>query len=192
MIRIAAGEALDFGQDDLRMEGWAVESRVYAEDPFRNFMPSTGRLVTYREPRSRDFDEGVSVRVDTGVAEGSEISMHYDPMIAKLVTHAADRNTAVAAMQQALDRYLDPRHQAQHSLPGLGHGGGALSGRASHHQFHRRNLSRRLRRPRLAGPSLREAHGYCRRLYTIAWQSATVSELPRRTTATTAFPAIGW
>jgi propionyl-CoA carboxylase alpha chain len=105
MIRIAAGEALDFAQQDLRMDGWAIESRIYAEDPFRNFMPSTGRLVSYREPKASELGDGVTVRVDSGVVEGSEISMHYDPMIAKLVTHAADRAGAVAAMQQALDRF---------------------------------------------------------------------------------------
>ncbi len=104
MIRIAAGEPLDFGQSDVQMNGWAVETRVYAEDPLRDFLPSIGRLVRYREPQPPE-DEALTVRVDTGVEEGSEISMFYDPMIAKLVTHGPDRAGAIAAMQAALDAY---------------------------------------------------------------------------------------
>ncbi|GAB4369503.1 MAG: acetyl/propionyl/methylcrotonyl-CoA carboxylase subunit alpha [Kiloniellaceae bacterium] len=104
MIRIAAGEKLSFGQDDVRLNGWAVETRVYAEDPLRDFMPSIGRLVRYRTPGNPD-DEAVTVRIDSGVEEGSEISMFYDPMIAKLVTHAPDRTRAIDAMQAALDAY---------------------------------------------------------------------------------------
>ena len=104
MIRIAAGEPLGFGQADVQMNGWAVETRVYAEDPLRDFLPSIGRLVRYREPQAPE-DEALTVRVDTGVEEGSEISMFYDPMIAKLVTHGPDRASAIAAMQAALDAY---------------------------------------------------------------------------------------
>ncbi|HIP79061.1 MAG TPA: acetyl/propionyl/methylcrotonyl-CoA carboxylase subunit alpha [Kiloniellaceae bacterium] len=104
MIRIAAGEPLGFGQADVQMDGWAVETRVYAEDPLRDFLPSIGRLVRYREPQPPE-DEALTVRVDTGVEEGSEISMFYDPMIAKLVTHGPDRASAIAAMQAALDAY---------------------------------------------------------------------------------------
>jgi len=104
MIRVAAGEKLNFGQDDVKLNGWAVETRVYAEDPLRDFMPSIGRLVHYREPASPE-DAAVTVRVDSGVEEGSEISMFYDPMIAKLVTHAPKRSQAIAAMQAALDAY---------------------------------------------------------------------------------------
>ncbi|WP_299397217.1 biotin/lipoyl-containing protein, partial [Pelagibius sp.] len=104
MIRIAAGEPLDFGQSDVQMNGWAVETRVYAEDPLRDFLPSIGRLVRYREPPAPE-DEALTVRVDTGVEEGSEISMFYDPMIAKLVTHGPDRDSAIDAMQSALDAY---------------------------------------------------------------------------------------
>jgi len=99
MIRVAAGEKLPISQDDVKMEGWAIESRVYAEDPFRNFLPSIGRLSRYRAPT------GEGVRVDTGVYEGGEISMHYDPMIAKLITYGADRDLAIKAMRQALDGY---------------------------------------------------------------------------------------
>ena len=85
MIRVAAGEKLPLVQDDVTLTGWAMESRVYAEDPFRNFMPSTGRLVRYAEP------QGEGVRVDSGVYEGGEVSMFYDPMIAKLITYGDDR-----------------------------------------------------------------------------------------------------
>jgi propionyl-CoA carboxylase alpha chain len=100
MIRVAAGEKLSIGQDDVRLEGWAIESRIYAEDPYRNFMPSTGRLVRCRPPA-----EGERVRVDTGVIEGSEITLFYDPMIAKLITYGRDRGEAIAAMRTALDAY---------------------------------------------------------------------------------------
>ncbi|MES9870144.1 MAG: acetyl/propionyl/methylcrotonyl-CoA carboxylase subunit alpha [Sedimenticola sp.] len=100
MIKVAAGEKLPLGQDDVQLNGWAIESRVYAEDPFRNFLPSIGRLVNYRPPEESD-----SVRVDTGVYEGGEVSMFYDPMIAKLVTYGADRDEAIARMQVALDEY---------------------------------------------------------------------------------------
>jgi propionyl-CoA carboxylase alpha chain len=93
MIRVAAGEKLSFGQDDVRLEGWAVEARIYAEDPFRNFMPSTGRLVRYRPPA-----ETADVRVDTGVYEGGEISMFYDPMVAKLIAGGRTREEAIAGM----------------------------------------------------------------------------------------------
>jgi len=101
MIRVAAGEKLPISQADVPIKGWAIESRVYAEDPTRNFLPSTGRLVYYRPPG----DDG-QVRVDTGVYEGGEVSMFYDPMIAKLITHGADRDEAIARMRSALDRFL--------------------------------------------------------------------------------------
>ncbi len=100
MIRIAAGEELTLKQKDVKLNGWAVETRVYAEDPFRNFMPSIGRLSRYIAPEETD-----NVRVDTGIEEGSEVSMYYDPMIAKLITWGEDRNTALAHMGDALDAY---------------------------------------------------------------------------------------
>ena len=100
MIRIAAGEPLGFGQDDVTLEGWAMESRVYAENPLRGFLPSTGRLVRYMPPAA-----GADVRVDTGVHEGGEISMFYDPMIAKLVTRGDTRDDAIRRMRDALDAY---------------------------------------------------------------------------------------
>jgi propionyl-CoA carboxylase alpha chain len=100
MIRIADGEKLTIQQKDVKLNGWAIETRVYAEDPFRNFMPSIGRLVRYMAPEEND-----NVRVDTGIEEGSEVSMYYDPMIAKLVTYGADRNEALSHMGEALDAY---------------------------------------------------------------------------------------
>ena len=100
MIRVAAGEKLPFQQKDVKLDGWAVEARLYAEDPFRNFLPSTGRLVKYREP-----EPGPDVRVDTGVYEGGEISMFYDPMIAKLCTYGKTRIDAIERMRRALDEF---------------------------------------------------------------------------------------
>ena len=100
MIRVAAGEPLPLRQDEVRLNGWAMEARVYAEDPFRNFLPSIGRLIEYQPPQESD-----SVRVDTGVYEGGEVSMYYDPMIAKLITYGTDREQAVELMQGALDEY---------------------------------------------------------------------------------------
>ncbi|MBS0233106.1 MAG: acetyl/propionyl/methylcrotonyl-CoA carboxylase subunit alpha [Proteobacteria bacterium] len=114
MIRVAAGEKLPFKQSDIKLNGWAVESRVYAEDPFRNFLPSIGRLIKYRPPAEGTKD-GVTVRNDTGVFEGGEISMYYDPMIAKLVTHAPSRLEAIDAQSTALDAfYIDG---IQHNVP---------------------------------------------------------------------------
>jgi propionyl-CoA carboxylase alpha chain len=101
MIRVADGEPLPVAQKDIGIEGWAIESRVYAEDPFRNFLPSTGRLVYYRPP-----EEDEHVRVDTGVYEGGEVSMYYDPMVAKLITYGDTREEARAQMRAALDRFI--------------------------------------------------------------------------------------
>ncbi|HZL31337.1 MAG TPA: acetyl/propionyl/methylcrotonyl-CoA carboxylase subunit alpha [Pseudolabrys sp.] len=105
MIRSAAGEKLSIKQSDVKLDGWAVESRVYAEDPYRNFLPSTGRLTRYRPPAER-VTGGVTVRNDTGVYEGGEISLFYDPMIAKLVTHAPTRAEAISAQGAALDAFV--------------------------------------------------------------------------------------
>ena len=101
MIRVADGDKLPITQADVGIDGWAIECRVYAEDPFRNFLPSIGRLVFYRPPGDDDH-----VRVDTGVFEGGEVSMYYDPMVAKLITHGANREEAIAHMRLALDRFL--------------------------------------------------------------------------------------
>ncbi|WP_300785403.1 acetyl/propionyl/methylcrotonyl-CoA carboxylase subunit alpha [Enhydrobacter sp.] len=100
MIRVAAGEKLPLQQKDVKLDGWAMEARLYAEDPFRNFLPSTGRLVKYREP-----EPGADVRVDTGVYEGGEISMFYDPMIAKLCSYGRTRDQAIERMRRALDEF---------------------------------------------------------------------------------------
>jgi propionyl-CoA carboxylase alpha subunit len=138
MIRVAAGEKLKFSQDDIGIDGWSVETRVYAEDPYRHFLPSTGRLIRYwppkeinarhsresgnpaasatsekkkRDPRLREGDgkgsnDEVRVRVDDGVADGGEVSMFYDPMIAKLITWAPTREAAIDAQVDALDQFV--------------------------------------------------------------------------------------
>ena len=104
MIRVANGEALSITQEDVKINGWAMESRLYAEDPYRGFLPSIGRLTRYRPPaESRSATS--AVRNDTGVYEGGEISMFYDPMIAKLCTWAPDRPAAIAQMRNALDAF---------------------------------------------------------------------------------------
>ncbi|WP_027998403.1 acetyl-CoA carboxylase biotin carboxylase subunit [Sinorhizobium arboris] len=112
MIRAAAGEKLAFAQKDVKLDGWAIESRLYAEDPYRNFLPSIGRLTRYRPPEEGAQADGTVIRNDTGVFEGGEISMYYDPMIAKLCTWGPDRPTAVRAMADALDAF---------EVEGIGH-----------------------------------------------------------------------
>ncbi|MFK4499845.1 propionyl-CoA carboxylase alpha chain [Bradyrhizobium japonicum] len=116
MLRVAAGEKLAITQKDVTLTGWAVESRLYAEDPFRNFLPSIGRLVKYRPPAEASQD-GITVRNDTGVQEGGEISIHYDPMIAKLVTHAPSRAAAIEAQATALDSFYV--EGIRHNIPFL-------------------------------------------------------------------------
>jgi propionyl-CoA carboxylase alpha chain len=106
MLRVAAGEKLPLAQEDVNLNGWAIESRLYAEDPYRNFLPSTGRLTKYSPPRElQSPPHSFSLRNDTGVYEGGEISTFYDPMIAKLCTWAPTRPAAVEAMQMALDQF---------------------------------------------------------------------------------------
>ena len=112
MIRVAAGEKLAFGQNDVKLNGWAIESRLYAEDPYRNFLPSIGRLTRYRPPAEGALADGTIVRNDTGVYEGGEISMYYDPMVAKLCTWAPTRLDAIDAMADALDDF---------EVEGIGH-----------------------------------------------------------------------
>lgn len=112
MIRVAANEKLRFTQHDVRLDGWAIESRLYAEDPYRNFLPSIGRLTRYRPPIEGRREDGVIVRNETGVFEGGEISMYYDPMIAKLCAWAPVRILAIEAMSQALDEF---------EVEGIGH-----------------------------------------------------------------------
>ena len=127
MIRVAAGEPLPFTQDDVTLNGWAMESRVYAEDPYRGFLPSIGRLVRYSPPET---DE--NVRVDDGVAEGGEVSMFYDPMIAKLITYGEDRITAIDRMVEALGRF---------EIAGLGHNIDFLSALMQHERFRSGNIT---------------------------------------------------
>jgi propionyl-CoA carboxylase alpha chain len=121
MLRVAAGEKLPFTQADIQLNGWAMETRVYAEDPYRNFLPSIGRLVRYRQP-----EEKPGVRVDTGVVEGSEISMFYDPMIAKLITYGKTRLDAADLQIKALDDYY---------IRGISHNRDFLSALMQHPRF---------------------------------------------------------
>lgn len=126
MIRVAAGEKLRFTQDDVKLNGWAIESRLYAEDPYRNFLPSIGRLTRYRPPVEGKRDDGTVVRNDTGVFEGGEISMYYDPMIAKLCSWAPDRASAIEVMGRALDDF---------EVEGIGHNLPFLSAVMDHPRF---------------------------------------------------------
>jgi len=128
MIRVAAGEVLPIAQQDIQPRGWAVECRIYAEDPVRDFLPSTGRLSTYRPPD----EETDRIRVDTGVSEGDEISMFYDPMIAKLVSCGKNRAQAIHTMQEALDEYV---------IRGLSHNINFLATLVAHEKFGRGDIS---------------------------------------------------
>ncbi len=134
MIRVAAGEKLAFTQDDIKIDGWAIENRVYAEDPYRGFLPSTGRLVRYQPPVDGWQDDGEAngrrgidgVRVDDGVYEGGEVSMFYDPMIAKLITWGKTRDEAADKQIEALDRF---------EIEGLGHNIDFVSAIMQHPRF---------------------------------------------------------
>jgi propionyl-CoA carboxylase alpha chain len=161
MIRVAAGEKLAFTQDDVKLDGWAVETRVYAEDPYRSFLPSTGRLVRYWPPkttvrpepveglslssggkkkispstssgRTDVGDTSVRVRVDDGVFEGGEVSMFYDPMIAKLITWGPDRLSAIDAQVAALDAF---------QIDGIGNNVDFLSALMQHERFRSGNIT---------------------------------------------------
>jgi len=125
MIRVANGEPLSIRQSDVRLTGWAMESRLYAEDPYRGFLPSIGRLSRYRPPAEVATDDHV-VRNDTGVYEGGEISMYYDPMIAKLCTWAPTRDAAIEGMRVALDSF---------EVEGIGHNLPFLSAVMDHPKF---------------------------------------------------------
>ena len=127
MIRVAAGEALPLTQADVEQNGWAIEARVYAEDPLRNFLPSIGRLTRYLPPA-----ETAQVRVDTGVEEGGEVSMYYDPMIAKLITYGDSREQAVDLMQDALDAYC---------IRGVKHNASFLNAVVGHRRFREGRLT---------------------------------------------------
>ena len=125
MIRVANGEPLSITQDDVKINGWAIENRLYAEDPYRSFLPSIGRLTRYRPPAEETTETAV-VRNDTGVFEGGEISMYYDPMIAKLCTWAPTRADAIEEMRIALDRF---------ELEGIGHNLPFLAAVMDHPKF---------------------------------------------------------
>ena len=129
MIRVAAGEKLSFGQADVKIDGWAIENRVYAEDPYRGFLPSTGRLVRYAPPVP-GWEGGIrgveGVRIDDGVMEGGEVSMFYDPMIAKLITWGQTRDEAADKQIEALDRF---------EIEGLGHNIDFVSAIMQHPRF---------------------------------------------------------
>ena len=140
MIRIAAGEKLAFTQDDIKIDGWAIENRVYAEDPYRGFLPSTGRLTRYRPPVPGWTDDGEAngrrgmggVRVDDGVYEGGEVSMFYDPMIAKLITWGPTRDAAAGLQVAALDAF---------EIEGLGHNIDFVSAIMQHPRFRAGDLT---------------------------------------------------
>ena len=125
MIRIAWGEKLTIEQKDVTINGWAIESRIYAEDPYRNFLPSIGRLVKYRPPSEKSEDE-IVIRNDTGVCEGGEISIYYDPMIAKLCSWAKSRDKAIKIMENSLNEF---------ELEGIGHNIPFLSAVMQHDRF---------------------------------------------------------
>src|SRR5690348_2363265 len=131
MIRVAAGEKLAFTQDDIGINGWAVETRVYAEDPYRSFLPSTGRLIRYW-PSTEVRDDDLIVRVDDGVADGGEVSMFYDPMIAKLITWAPTRLEAIDAQVDALDQFV---------IDGISDNVDFLSALMQHPRFREGNLA---------------------------------------------------
>ncbi|WP_275786483.1 acetyl-CoA carboxylase biotin carboxylase subunit [Pararhizobium gei] len=138
MIRVASGEKLSFGQDDVKLNGWAIESRLYAEDPYRNFLPSIGRLSRYRPPAEGVTSDGTIVRNDTGVFEGGEISMYYDPMVAKLCIWAPEKEgtparlAAIDAMSAALDDF---------EVEGIGHNLPFLSAVMQHDRFRSGNIT---------------------------------------------------
>ena len=127
MIRVANGEELSFRQEDVKINGWAIENRVYAEDPYRGFLPSTGRLIRYNPPETGD-----GVRVDDGVVEGGEVSMFYDPMIAKLITWAATRLEAIDKQIAALDQF---------EIEGPGHNIDFVSALMQHERFRSGNIT---------------------------------------------------
>ena len=127
MIRVAAGEKLPMAQSDIKLTGWAIENRIYAENPYRNFLPSTGRLVKYAPPEARD-----NVRIDDGVREGGEVSIFYDPMIAKLITYGKGRLAAIDLQIEALDQF---------EIDGPGHNIDFLSAIMQHPRFRKGEIT---------------------------------------------------
>jgi len=127
MLRVASGDKLPFSQEDIRLNGWAIEARVYAEDPLREFMPSIGRVTRYRPPEETEY-----VRIDTGVREGGVVSMFYDPMIAKLISYAPDREAAIETLRTALNEYY---------VRGVTHNMGFLNALVTHPRFRAGDLT---------------------------------------------------
>ncbi|MET0250393.1 MAG: acetyl/propionyl/methylcrotonyl-CoA carboxylase subunit alpha [Sphingobium sp.] len=166
MIRVANGEKLSFGQADVKINGWSIENRVYAEDPYRGFLPSTGRLVRYNPPEAGTDATGAKVRVDDGVEEGGEVSMFYDPMIAKLITWAPTRLEAIDKQIEALDKF---------EIEGPGHNIDFVSALMQHERFRSGNITT----------------GFIAEEYPEGFQGAPASpELLRRLSAIGAFAAM--
>ena len=140
MIRVANGERLAFAQGDVKLDGWAIESRLYAEDPYRNFLPSIGRLTRYRPP-AEEHTPSQAVRNDTGVFEGGEISMYYDPMIAKLCTWAPDRAGGHRGDEDGARQLRGRRDRAQPAVPLGGDGPSSFRRRGHHHGLHSGGVS---------------------------------------------------
>jgi propionyl-CoA carboxylase alpha chain len=132
MIRVAAGEMLGFTQEDVRFDGWAVETRLYAEDPGRNFIPSIGQISRYHPPAAGRRADGTAVRVDDGVREDITIPIYFDPLMAKLITHGPDRASAVEAMADALDCFV---------VDGIAHNLSFLSAIMANKRWQRGDLS---------------------------------------------------
>ena len=176
MLKVAAGEKLALKQKDVKLKGSAIEVRIYAEDPERNFLPSTGRLVRYRPPKL-GTEGGVTTRLDSGVEEGGEISVYYDPMIAKLVTHAPKRLKAIEADGHRARRLRHRRLPPQHPVPRRVDAERALAGGAALDQVHRRGISRRLQ-PAAAGRRDPRRAGRGRRLDRSFEQSAAPRHHP--------------
>ena len=132
MIRVANGEKLSFTQDEVKLNGWAIENRIYAEDPYRGFLPSTGRLIRYNPPEAGTDASGALIRVDDGVQEGGEVSMFYDPMIAKLITWAPTRLGAIDKQIEALDKF---------EIEGPGHNIDFVSALMQHERFRSGNIT---------------------------------------------------
>lgn len=127
MIRVASGEALAFGQKDIKFEGWAIEARIYAEDPKRGFLPSTGRITEYKEPAKSE-----NILIDTGIYEGGEVSMFYDPMVAKVCSYGDDREQAIGLLKSALSSYI---------IEGISHNASFLEAVLGHERFVRGDIT---------------------------------------------------
>ena len=187
MIRVAAGEKLAFAQADIARRGWAIECRINAEDPVRGFLPSTGRLVVFRPPAptlvaGAPQPPGTpGVRVDTGVYEGGEISIHYDSMICKLIACGVDRPAAIATMREALNGFVIRGVSSNLAFQAALLGHPRFAARRLQHRLHRRGVRARLRsrsdrRIPTAISCLRSPRRYERRL--LARSAGLTGQLP--------------